>query len=182
MTTRAIPTTYGGVRYRSRTEARWAMFFDAANIWADYEPQGFMLAGKPYLPDFFVHDFGAFLEIKGSAPTEDEAARCAALSSIGWPVLLAIGAPAEKFQILRFEEGGDLPGLYALAQDCYVAAGFWLVGEEDAVCMGEPGMRRGGPLFSGVIQDASRLARSSRFVDSRRVPAMEHHPDRLWTP
>lgn len=50
---RAIETRYRGWRFRSRTEARWAVFFDALNLRWDYEEQGYVLAEAGcYLPDF----------------------------------------------------------------------------------------------------------------------------------
>lgn len=60
-----IPTEYRGTMFRSRTEARWAYFFDVIGwIW-DYEP--FDLAG--YIPDFLVQGAGepALIEIKAQA-------------------------------------------------------------------------------------------------------------------
>ena len=55
-----IETEYKGYRFRSRLEARWAVFFDEMNIKYEYEPQGFILAnGTVYLPDFF-----SFFEVK----------------------------------------------------------------------------------------------------------------------
>lgn len=50
-----IETVYNGYRFRSRLEARWAVFFDALNIEYKYEHQGFNL-GKFgwYLPDFWL--------------------------------------------------------------------------------------------------------------------------------
>lgn len=54
LTIPAIPTLYAGVLFRSRTEARWARFWDALDIRWEYEPQGFVAAGIPYLPDFAV--------------------------------------------------------------------------------------------------------------------------------
>lgn len=64
----AIPTVYKGVQFRSRLEARWAAFFDAANLGWQYEP--FDLNG--WIPDFTmdrsshpVHpDRPALIEIK----------------------------------------------------------------------------------------------------------------------
>lgn len=47
---KAIPTTYAGVNFRSRLEARWAALFDLAGIRWDYEP--FDLEG--WAPDFSV--------------------------------------------------------------------------------------------------------------------------------
>lgn len=54
LTIPAIPTLYSGVLFRSRTEARWAVFFDHLGVKWEYEPQGFVAAGIPYLPDFAV--------------------------------------------------------------------------------------------------------------------------------
>ena len=71
----AIPTLYAGVLFRSRTEARWAMFWDKLDIKWDYEPQGFVTAaGDPYLPDFAVFPALGLLwvEIKGSWQTDPE--------------------------------------------------------------------------------------------------------------
>lgn len=52
---RPIPTPYDGVKYRSRTEARWAVFFKHLHIKCEYEVQGFDIGdGEAYLPDFIV--------------------------------------------------------------------------------------------------------------------------------
>lgn len=50
-----IETEYNGYKFRSRLEARWAVFFDAAGIKYEYEPEGFDLGnGLRYLPDFKI--------------------------------------------------------------------------------------------------------------------------------
>lgn len=46
----AIPTTYAGVRFRSRLEARWAAFFDLLEWRWEYEP----IDLDGYIPDFLV--------------------------------------------------------------------------------------------------------------------------------
>lgn len=51
---KAIETRYKGYRFRSRLEARWAVFFDALDISWTYEPQGFEKDGVRYLPDFQI--------------------------------------------------------------------------------------------------------------------------------
>ena len=43
MSIKAIETEYKGYRFRSRLEARWAVFFDALGLKWDYEPEGFDL-------------------------------------------------------------------------------------------------------------------------------------------
>jgi nucleoside 2-deoxyribosyltransferase len=48
----AIETAYKGYRFRSRLEARWAMFFDLTGVPWVYEPECLKVDGEPYLPDF----------------------------------------------------------------------------------------------------------------------------------
>lgn len=61
-----IETNYGGYRFRSRLEARWAVFFDAMGIEWEYEPQGYLLEnGSTYLPDFYLPYFNVYAEVKG---------------------------------------------------------------------------------------------------------------------
>lgn len=93
-----IETTYAGCRFRSRLEARWAVFFDALGIRWEYEAQGYELGWRldlarlekgeviHYLPDFWLPDHRMFAEVKGSW-THDECWRflnaAAALSENG---------------------------------------------------------------------------------------------------
>jgi hypothetical protein len=84
-TVNAIPTRYAGCHFRSRLEARWAVFFDHLGIRWEYEPQGFHGLNFSYLPDFLLPDInppvrsgnmtddgrepeyhGTFVEVKGS--------------------------------------------------------------------------------------------------------------------
>ena len=79
-----IETIYKGYRFRSRLEARWAVFFDALGVKWEYEPEGFELpSGKRYLPDFKVDCYGTrgdlydesqfvlYIEVKGVMTKED---------------------------------------------------------------------------------------------------------------
>jgi hypothetical protein len=54
MTLKAIDTAYKGYLFRSRLEARWAVFFDALGLKWEYEVEGYDLDGVWYLPDFLV--------------------------------------------------------------------------------------------------------------------------------
>ena len=67
---KAIETLYKGYNFRSRLEARWAVFFDAAGIKWVYEKEGFNIDGKYYLPDFYLQDFGYF-EVRGRYEYDD---------------------------------------------------------------------------------------------------------------
>jgi hypothetical protein len=69
----AIETIYpwpNGHRFRSRREARWAVFFDTLGIPYEYEKQGYDL-GKYgwYLPDFWLPHIGLWFEVKGELKT-----------------------------------------------------------------------------------------------------------------
>jgi len=106
MTIKAIQTEYNGYRFRSRLEARWAVFFDSIGLRYDYEPEGFELDGglhhiEPafdikedgsvypyaiinklkktyYLPDFVTYwpNGKYYVEIKPPSYTLDELAKC----------------------------------------------------------------------------------------------------------
>lgn len=80
MTIKAIETSYKGYRFRSRLEARWAVFFDAAGIAFKYEPEGFekswthtdtegndTVTLTQYLPDFYLPGSNTWVEVKGSS-------------------------------------------------------------------------------------------------------------------
>lgn len=64
----AIETEYRGYRFRSRLEARWAVFFDAMGFTWRYEHEGFKRGGLRYLPDFEL-EWGngktMYVEVKG---------------------------------------------------------------------------------------------------------------------
>ena len=90
----AIQTLYKGFRFRSRLEARWAVFLDELKADWTYEPEGFDLEGTWYLPDFLVKDWNVWIEVKGSVPTDDEKEKCQLLAAAsGKRVLLLIGEP-----------------------------------------------------------------------------------------
>jgi hypothetical protein len=58
---KSIDTFYKGYTFRSRLEARWAVFFDVLNIKWEYEIEGFTLSdGRKYLPDFKVRTLGRY--------------------------------------------------------------------------------------------------------------------------
>lgn len=63
-TINAIETYFDGWRFRSRTEARWAVFFKTAGIPFEYELEGFNLGGIRYLPDFWLPEQNCWVEIK----------------------------------------------------------------------------------------------------------------------
>lgn len=69
---KSIKTKYNECLYRSRLEARWAVFFDELGIKHIYEHEGFNINGTKYLPDFLIPSWGLYLEIKPFKPTHSE--------------------------------------------------------------------------------------------------------------
>lgn len=63
----AIPTKYRFHLFRSRLEARWAVFFDRIGIRWSYEPEGYSLSRTGYLPDFQIGG-ALYAEIKSQEP------------------------------------------------------------------------------------------------------------------
>lgn len=60
----SIPTFYSGVTFRSRLEAKWAVFMDHLEVQWHYEPETYSLSSGWYVPDFWVPSVDSFLEIK----------------------------------------------------------------------------------------------------------------------
>lgn len=90
---KAIETEYAGCRFRSRLEARWAVFFDKLGIRWLYEPQGYVLGnGERYLPDFWLPDNAVWAEVKGSPTETDLFTLHAASAADGLPISYEGGA------------------------------------------------------------------------------------------
>jgi hypothetical protein len=99
MAIKAIETRYDGCRFRSRLEARFAVFFNELQIPWEYEPEGFETAAGPYLPDFRikipqVKDYGhhQWFEVKPDNATDDPR-HAAFAAEIIEPVIVARGLP-----------------------------------------------------------------------------------------
>lgn len=69
---KAIETKYKGYRFRSRLEARWAVFFNAIGWQWEYEKEGYDLPSGKYLPDFWISTIDSWVEIKGESPGDGE--------------------------------------------------------------------------------------------------------------
>jgi len=93
MNIKPIETVYNGYRFRSRLEARWAVFFDALGIEYVYEKEGYDLgAAGWYLPDFWLPQVNMWAEVKPLPLNHDEFAKCEALvSGTGYTCILLVG-------------------------------------------------------------------------------------------
>ena len=108
MNIKAIETSYGGYRFRSRLEARWAVFFDSMKWEWEYEKEGFNLGGICYLPDFWLPKIGAWAEVKPERLKRIEREKCQALADLTEsPVILLVGPPEVKAYRMLFMQRPD---------------------------------------------------------------------------
>ena len=139
MTKYGSPTTYNGIKYRSKLEARWAAFFTTLGIEFDYEPEGFKFSGqyKPngygspslsYRPDFFLPKLNVWAEVKPTAPTMEETAKVTRLSAeTEQSVYFLFGPPKNDMgQVWRFDPSFDSDEfVFAYCDTCNIAAPAW---------------------------------------------------------
>jgi len=100
---RAAATEFEGTTYRSRMEARWAVFFKTVEIRYEYEKYTFsfpyfknpgVIGNVRYTPDFYLPDHHIWIEVKAIDPTPDEKARAQRLCrETGESVFFYIGFP-----------------------------------------------------------------------------------------
>jgi len=113
----AIPTTYNGVNFRSRLEARWAVFFDLLHWSWKYEPldlngwiPDFEIIGKtrtlvevkPYIFDYFDFYYGSWSETSICKNHSDSIHK---ITKAGCPLALFLGR--EPF----YDEGRTILGI-----------------------------------------------------------------------
>lgn len=92
------PTIYRGVTFRSRLEARWAVFLDhhfMVRTWS-YEPYEFTFpeSGWRYTPDFGINIGGTIylLEVKPAMPTEEYKTQLTRIAEDGHHIWLGVGS------------------------------------------------------------------------------------------
>ena len=117
---KAIETVYNGYKFRSRLEARWAVFFDQLGIAYEYEPEGITLSdGTYYLPDFYLTDFHCYFEVKrapssiirSSLPQKEFGDAIKKISdgshTDSWAGLIAFGDPYDHYMWLFCQDISD---------------------------------------------------------------------------
>lgn len=103
-----IQTEYKGYLFRSRLEARWAVFFDEMGIKYEYEPEGFEMDGSyKYLPDFYLPDCYTYVEIKAAGALK--------ISGISGDLNIENGRErSDKY--IKFSDGTDISYNYLIVQ------------------------------------------------------------------
>lgn len=178
----AIETSYAGCRFRSRLEARWAVFFDRLGIQWQYEAEGYVLPdGTCYLPDFWLPGFnksdgGTFVEVKPGKLTHAEMLKVVMLNEgSGNPVLLAVDVPDTRIYHVVWQGMWEAPEEVAhpgCFQHKYLKSGrngdeyrmFWYPGFEN-----EDGTID-HDFVDEVVIDAVGAARESRFEFGQSGP------------
>lgn len=93
-----LPSAYRGIRFRSRTEARWAIYFEALGVPWEYEVEGFALPSGNYVPDFLLPPRdkapARWVEIKNGPVTEIDQRLARELAELtGLAVVTFVGPP-----------------------------------------------------------------------------------------
>ena len=109
----AVQTRYKQIFFRSRAEARWALFMDMLSIPYEYEPEKYQLSTKRYIPDFLVRlpegysSEAFFIEVKGPPPN-DEDKRCAVeLSNHTHLDVFILDAKIDSSSVVRYQDRCD---------------------------------------------------------------------------
>lgn len=115
---KAIPTTYKGIEFRSKLEAKYAQALDRLSIVWEYEGHGFVFDdGTCYAPDFYMPEIDTYLEVKG---VMDEASKhkIELLADEGKRVV--VGNPDGSLQYINNDEDSWVKGWskYPLIVSC----------------------------------------------------------------
>lgn len=158
---KAIETSYKGYRFRSRLEARWAVFFDHLGLQWEYEPEGFELnGGVRYLPDFWLPELKTWVEVKPVQPSREERIKGLQLAVARSEfVSFAVGTPSTVCLNAYGPFAGrrDVRDVYD-GEDCY---GGWIMLAGPSVDKdGDPCDPR---FWNAKCQKAVHAARSARF-------------------
>lgn len=179
---KVLPTKYGGIYFRSRTEARWAIFFDLLGLRYEYEPEGVMFEnGVQYLPDFYLPGVrgGIFVEIKGALDSVDdevfESLISLAIATDGYSSLI-VGGPGDRtteFALtdvtIIFPMQGCIDTTYAFCRCPHCGRiGLEFNGRGERVCGYDDGPRWHTGA-DGVVREAAERARAAfRGHESKR--------------
>lgn len=120
----SIDTEYDGHKFRSRLEARWAVFFNEFGIKYEYEPKGFEYKGERYLPDFWLPEQHVWFEVKrnieitdGEAANRDDEsvyenaiAKARWLADDSYAAVVAFGNPYERGMVVLAHDMGETSG------------------------------------------------------------------------
>lgn len=120
---KAIETVYKGYHFRSRLEARWAVFFDALGLEWEYEPEGYEFKdGTRYLPDFYLRELRLWVEVKPDEPSLEELGKLTQLvEATNDPAFMTRGLPDKTGYGCYIKDDGST----------HVGVAYLMMGKED---------------------------------------------------
>ena len=171
----ALQTWHNGHHFRSRVEARWAVFFEHMGVSFDYEPEAYSDGQTAYLPDFLISlrlsapdnrfEPKVFFEVKGAQPTPEELAKARMLAKLtNKHVLIAFGSFSSGFKsiptpvMFSVKPDGAVDGLFHWSH-CQGCDAFTF----QRVTAFSDGCRCGYPHASSALAAAYNAARGARF-------------------
>lgn len=119
-----IETEYRGYKFRSRTEARWAVLFDNLGIEWVYEPEGIMTDGIYYLPDFYLPKAKQFFECKGIMQSTDMH-KITSLVGAGYPVTVGFSNMTFWCSTYLFDGTYEFEPSESILAECKRCGGKW---------------------------------------------------------
>jgi hypothetical protein len=193
---KAIRAEYKGIWFRSRTEARWAVFFDSLGVQWEYEKEGYQLKSGWYLPDFWLPEVNSFVEVKPDIDDErrneltgrfgcqhvdtKEEVLCAELSAaLAGRVYVAFGNPysmngMEAFLPASHDDCGvdwlvDYPHYPCMCSECgKFGIEFW--GKAERICESRCDTKtKYSGKFYEKIKKACEASRVFSFWDPKRA-------------
>lgn len=194
MKIKAIDTEYKGYSFRSRLEARWAVFFESMGIEWDYENEGFETDAGWYLPDFFLPSHRTVIEIKPRRKDwprrgwikdySSELLPCITkinlvAKGLGWKGLVVFGRPwpgeyfvySDDFRLPHysmFSMGGQ-------SEDRMCLSGVFLShGEDKFLDTGECANSTCVDYLSSQMMDSYRMASGARFEHGSNISRRRH--------
>lgn len=171
MAVKSIETHYAGCRFRSRLEARWAVFLDNLHIRWEYEPQGFELPSGRYLPDFRITTGMPeaphfWIEVKGPAPDTREVVVASEINLYVGPLLILVGDIPRR-------RGDGTAWVFSKVEGNPCEDGVWNMVEPETALLRVAYPNEGDrPGYLGRVperyEEALTAARSARFEHGER--------------
>lgn len=170
-----IQTRYAGYLFRSRLEARFAVFFEKLGVNYEYEKEGFELDMMTrYLPDFWIPEWQCFIEIKPKTENEREKYQALLIQDLWheqkpeYPLWVVVGTPyLNDYEIWRHprDMGAELFAECRCCSGVYIEAcngdSWGPIGAHAKKCLDDNDHH--GLIGGARMMEAYNAARGARF-------------------
>ena len=179
-TIQAIKTFHNGYYFRSRTEARQAVFYDSFDEYYEYEPEGWPCPTRWYLIDFLIPRLEFYHEVKGTEPTDEEIKLCEEVYHITKKAVVVSWGTPTKAQNVNGVFKPERLRVYADGRwwnEC-----FWAMDKQQKLCICNnssvhlestcPGLKSLDDITDSVDEWHVYKARSANFDSKKRQEAL----------